>query len=148
LETDPNAPSGAFMPNLSRLNLLLCSILVLTACAQKSEDITAAYVSPNDYNGYSCAQLREEAHRMASRASSAMSTQDKAAQNDGTAVAVSAILFWPALFFIKGDKATATEVAELKGQIAAIEKANITKGCGIKFQNETGPSEAYFDKIR
>lgn len=127
---------------------LICVTFFLSACAQKSDDITASYVSPNEYTGYSCNQLRAEANRVASRASSAMATQDKSAQNDGTAVAVGAILFWPALFFIKGDKATATEVASLKGQIDAIEKANIALDCGIKFQNEVSAPEAYFDRIR
>jgi hypothetical protein len=66
-----------------------------------------------------------------------MTEQDRAAQNDGTAVAVGAILFWPALFFIKGDKQKATEVAELKGQMEAIEKVNVVKNCGIKFQTSS-----------
>jgi len=37
--------------------------LWLGACASKSSDVTAAYLSPTLYEGYSCRQLAEEAQR-------------------------------------------------------------------------------------
>jgi hypothetical protein len=43
------------------------------------------------------------------------------------------ILFWPAAFLIKGNGANAQEVAQLKGNMDAIEQANIQKKCGIQF---------------
>jgi hypothetical protein len=43
------------------------------------------------------------------------------------------VLFWPALFFIKGDGAQAAEVARLKGEMQALETANALKNCGIRF---------------
>lgn len=122
------------MTKISSVVSFFLAASMLSACAQNSQEISATYVSPNEYQNYSCGQLRDEANRVARKASSAMSEQDRAAQNDGTAVAVGAILFWPALFFIKGDKENATEVAELKGQMEAIERANVLKSCGIKFQ--------------
>lgn len=44
------------------------------------------------------------------------------------------MLFWPALFFIKGEGASAAEVARLKGEMEAIEHASRMKKCGIEFQ--------------
>jgi hypothetical protein len=49
------------------------------------------------------------------------------------------ILFWPAAFLIKGNGANAQEVAQLKGDMDAIEQANIQKRCGIQF-NKTAPA--------
>ena len=41
---------------------------VLSACASNPDNITAAYVSPGQYNSYNCAQLREEVSRVSVRA--------------------------------------------------------------------------------
>jgi hypothetical protein len=43
-------------------------------------------------------------------------------------------LFWPALFLIKGDATSGQEVAQLKGDMEAIEQANIQKNCGMQFR--------------
>lgn len=105
----------------------LASAAVLAACAEKSSEITAAYVSPTLYDGLSCNQLRQEAQRVSARASQAMGVQDKKADNDAAAMAVGMILFWPALFFIKGDAETAAEVSRLKGEMEAIEQVSVAE---------------------
>jgi len=66
-------------------------------------------------------------------AATASGAQSSQASKDAVATGVSLILFWPALFFIGGDKQTAAQVAQLKGEMQAIEQANISKGCGISF---------------
>ena len=45
-----------------------------------------------------------------------------------------AFVFWPALFFVKGDDAKTAELARLKGETEAIEQASIRKNCGIQFR--------------
>ena len=52
---------------------------------------------------------------------------------------VGLVLFWPSLFFIKGDGATAAELGRLKGEMDAIEQASIQKNCGIQFQRAAPP---------
>jgi hypothetical protein len=47
---------------------------------------------------------------------------------------VSLVLFWPAIFFVGGDKGNAAEVGRLKGEMQAIEQANIARNCSIQFQ--------------
>jgi hypothetical protein len=37
------------------------------------------------------------------------------------------VIFWPAAFFVGGDKQTAAELAQMKGQMVAIEQASIQK---------------------
>ncbi|HRO15198.1 MAG TPA: hypothetical protein PLL33_09170 [Paracoccus sp. (in: a-proteobacteria)] len=119
---------------MKRLVAAAAGIAMLAACANKSDQIAATYVSPMNYQSLSCPQLAEEAQQVAIRAQLASQTQDKKASNDAAATAVSLILFWPAAFMIKGDGQTAAEVGRLKGEMQAVEQANIRKKCGITFR--------------
>ncbi len=96
-----------------------------------------AYVSPMQYQSYSCAQLREEAARVSSRAAAAAGMQDQNATNDAIATGVALVVFWPAAFLVHGNGTNAQELAELKGEMDAIEQANVQKKCGIEFNRGT-----------
>lgn len=109
--------------------------LVVTSCASKPNDIEAAYVSSTLYEGLSCNRLREEATMVSSRAIAASGVQQKKADNDAVAVGVGLVIFWPALFFAKGDGASASEVSRLKGEMKAIETASLKNNCGIRFED-------------
>lgn len=115
---------------------VLLAAAVLAGCASRASDIAPAYVSPLTYDDFSCAQLREEATRVSSRAIAATGAQNQRAANDAVATGVSLILFWPAVFLVRGDGAQATEVARLKGEMEAIEQASTRKNCGIEFSRE------------
>lgn len=114
------------------VSLALCGSLA--ACASSSSDIRSSYVSPIQYQSYTCQQLAEEASRVSARASELAGVQDSARTNDAVVTTVGVIVFWPLLFAIKGDKQTAAELARLKGEMEAIEKTSIQKNCDIKFQ--------------
>ena len=77
--------------------------MLLTGCAQSANDIAPAYVSPVAYSSFTCAQISEEAARLSARAAQAAGVQNSKATGDAVATGVSVVLFWPALFFIKGD---------------------------------------------
>jgi hypothetical protein len=111
--------------------------LALSSCASKPKDIEAAYVSSTLYESLSCERLREEATAVSARAIAASGTQQKKADNDAVAVGVGLVIFWPALFFAKGDGASAAEVSRLKGEMKAIETASIKNNCGIRFEDPT-----------
>lgn len=118
-----------------RVAIAFCLIgAALAGCATSPENISAAYVSPLQYESYSCPQLREEATRVSMRATQAIGEQDSKATRDAVVTTVGAVVFWPALFFIKGDGATGAEVARLKGEMQAVEQASIRRNCGISFQ--------------
>lgn len=120
--------------------LAVVSAMTLSACAEKSSDIAAAYVSPMQYSNYNCSQIASEAQRVSSRAAQAMGQQDKKADNDEAMMAIGMILFWPALFALNGDSESAGEVARLKGEMEALEQASIQKDCGIEFQRAASAS--------
>ena len=81
--------------------------LALVGCASKSADVAPAYVSP----------LQCEAQRVA--AATAAGQQDSQATKDAVATTVGVLIVW---------------LAQLKGEMDAIEHASIQKNCGIQFR--------------
>lgn len=107
---------------------------VLSGCATSADDIAPSYVSPIAYENYTCEQLAEEAQAVSVRAAEAAGLQNKARTNDAVMTTVGVVVFWPTLFFIKGNGQQAAELARLKGQMDAIQTASIKKKCRIEFQ--------------
>ena len=107
---------------------ILTSILVLAGCSPSPKRISSSYISPVQYNSYSCEQLEQELARINARAAEVAGVQREAATQDAVALGAGLFLFWPALFFmLGGDKAE--EFSRLKGQIEAVEQSAIEKGC-------------------
>ncbi|WP_281856846.1 hypothetical protein [Litoreibacter halocynthiae] len=123
-------------------HILISTMLIVSGCAQKSADISASYVSPLQYQSYSCSQISAEAQRLSGRASEVTGVQNKKATNDAVATGVALVLFWPAVFLIGGDKENGAELARLKGEMEALEKASIQKNCGIRFKTVTSADAA------
>ena len=68
--------------------------------------------------------------------------QDKKATNDAVTTTAAIILFWPAAFFVSGNDQTTAELARLKGEFEAVDKAGIQKNCGLKMQQVTVPAKS------
>src|SRR5215469_5716574 len=112
----------------------LCA--ALAGCASSSADITPSYVSPVQYQSYTCQQLALEAQSISTRDATLSGAQDKQRSNDTLATAAAVVVFWPAAFFVGGDKQTAAELAQTKGQMVAVEQTSIAKKCNIQFQGK------------
>lgn len=119
-----------------RVLIGLCTSVALCGCASTSSDIAPTYVSPLNYSQYDCEQLAMEGQRISQHAAAASGQQDKARTGDTVATTVGIVLFWPSLFFIKGDGPKAAELAQLKGEMDAIESASIQKKCRIEFRRK------------
>jgi len=112
------------------LALITALSLMFTGCAKKAEDISAAYVSPMQYQHYSCEQLQSEMARVSAKVSEVAGIQNKAHTRDTVATTVGLVVFWPALFFLAGgDKAE--ELSRLKGEYEALQQAAIKKNCSF-----------------
>jgi uncharacterized protein YceK len=119
-----------------RLILLIVIVaLSLGGCASKSSEISAAYVSPIPYQSYTCQQLGMEAQAVSVKAAELSGVQDQKRTNDQVATGVAIVVFWPAAFLVGGDGQVAAQLAQLKGQMNAIEQASIYKKCGIQFRS-------------
>jgi hypothetical protein len=99
----------------------------LCGCASSAADIAPAYVSPVAYQSYTCQQLALEAQSISTRAATLSGAQDSQRTKDGLATAAAVVIFWPAAFFVGGDKQTAAELSQMKGQMVAVEQASIAK---------------------
>src|SRR6478672_498950 len=122
-----------------RVNRLLAASVVSTllgACASSSSDIGGTYVSPVAYQSYNCQQLALEAQSVSTRAATLSGAQDSQRSKDQLATAAAIVIFWPAAFLVGGDKQTAAELAQMKGQMTAIEQASIARKCNIEFQGK------------
>lgn len=115
----------------------LLAVLGLAGCASSSADITPTYVSPVMYQSYTCQQLALEAQGVSARAAALSGAQDKQRTNDTIATTAAVVIFWPAAFLVGGDKQTAAELGQMKGQMVAIEQASIAKKCNIQFQGKS-----------
>ena len=114
--------------------------LVLAGCASRSADITPTYVSPITYQNHTCVQLAQEAQGVSARAAQVSGAQDQKRTSDQVATGVAIVVFWPAAFLVGGDGPLSAELAQLKGQMVAIEHASIQKKCGIQFQHAAAPA--------
>lgn len=101
--------------------------LVFSGCASKPASIEAAYVSPLEYQTYSCEQLTQEMRRIGRRVMEVAGDQADQATNDAVATGVG-LVFRPAFLFFFGDD-MAEELSRLKGEAEAAEQATMTKDC-------------------
>ena len=117
----------------------LVASIAISGCAKKSRDISAQYVSPMQFQSYSCRQITEEAQRVSEYSARAMRVQNQTASTDAVATGVAIVLFWPAAFLVSGNGANADELARLKGQMDALQNASTQKQCGIEFRRAPLP---------
>ena len=76
---------------------------------------------------------------ISARAAALSGAQDSQRTKDAVATTAAVIIFWPAAFLVGGDKQTAAELAQMKGQLIAVEQASIQKNCNIQFQGQRPP---------
>ena len=102
----------------------------LVGCATRADDIEAAYVSPLQYESYTCKQIGLEIGRVSTRVHAVTGQQEDTADKDAAVMGIGLILFWPALFFLAGGDHE-EELARLKGEYDALESAAIRSDCDI-----------------
>ncbi len=117
-----------------RIRFWLRYCTVLGCCASNSADIAPSYVSPVKYQNSRASSCRQKRKVISQRAAVAAGQQDKARKNDVVKTTVDVILFWPVILANEGDGTNANELANLKGQMSAIQQASVQKNCGFTFQ--------------
>lgn len=118
----------------------------LAGCAKSTSELTPQYVSPMQYNGYTCKQMEMEMQALSGRVSELGGQVDKTASNDSVQMGVGLVLFWPALFFLDGDTPQAAEYSRLRGEFDALEKAAIQKECGFHIERPVSAKPKEDDK--
>lgn len=110
--------------------LFLILVVALAGCAKNSTEIQSSYVSPLQYDDFSCSQIKSEIGRVGRKMNEVAGVQDKTASDDSVAMGVGLILFWPALFFIDSSDQH-VELARLKGEFDALEQSAVRKDCAV-----------------
>jgi hypothetical protein len=97
---------------------------MLASCAQTPEEVRPAYASSVAYESWTCRQLGEEQARLQAALRGASSQQSQTRSND---VAGWLLLGLPVGSMSGGN--VAPEIANYKGQIAAVQQAMIRRNC-------------------
>jgi hypothetical protein len=123
---------------IKRLFIPLVLLIFVVGCATQPKDLPTTYVSPNQYQHYSCDQITLEMNRASRKANELQAKLKQDADNDAAQMAVGLVIFWPALFFLEGgDGPEAAEYSRLKGEFEALEEVSIQKKCGVEVQTAT-----------
>ena len=84
----------------------------LSGCASSASDNAPAYVSPVAHQSSTSQHLALEAQAISTRAATLSGAQDSQRTKDGVATAATIVVFWPAAFFVGGDKQIAAELSQ------------------------------------
>ena len=124
------------------ITFLVLGVLI-AGCATQPSDLPTTYVSPNQYQHYSCDQITMEMNRTSRKANELQARLKKVADNDAAQMAVGLIILWPTLFFLEGgDGPEAAEYSRLKGEFEALEEVSVQKKCGLEVQTTTSTVSA------
>jgi len=108
---------------MRKIVLLATALIALSACATRPESISASYVSHEKYMGSDCVQLSTLLADARADLQKFSSMQDSKANMDAATVFLALV---PASK-LTGDHAA--DVAKFKGEVEAIDTAQIKKGC-------------------
>lgn len=110
----------------------MCALVAasqVAACAKGPDSIEARYVSPNQYQNWSCDQLSEEKIRLTREVDRVGGLQRENANTDTAMMAVGLIIFWPALIALAATKDRKEELGRLKGEYDAVDSSLKGKAC-------------------
>lgn len=112
--------------------LTLALVALAASCAKSPESIAPAYVSDRLYQGLDCDQLAEEQANLQAALSTASQAQSDARTND----IVGIVLLGLPVSTLSGGN-VAYQVADLKGQIRAVQQASIRNRCSSSIAHAT-----------
>ena len=104
--------------------LIVLGTVLLAACAQQPDKISAIPVSGDPYRGFSCKQLKAEHLKTSQELEAASADQKRAASGDALGVF---LLGLPVSSMSGNDKEAAIAVA--KGRVNELDAKMLAKGC-------------------
>ncbi|PXW88900.1 hypothetical protein C8R34_10648 [Nitrosomonas sp. Nm84] len=112
--------------------VFLTAATTLSGCAASSGsgDFHAPYISPTQFQTYTCGELSAEIERIQTRVNQLMGKQNgDGATKDKWTLGTDLSLSWAALFALGGTKEQEAEYAQLKSEYDAIQKSAFAKKC-------------------
>lgn len=115
--------------------LAATTAIALSACAPNPDKVKPSYTPQALYDNLSCKQIAKESIEVSKRAHEAVGKEHRHRRQDKAIVATGLVVFWPALFFTHGKNTqSASDLAQIKGEIQALQHASAKKNCGIVFK--------------
>ncbi|MFN3933562.1 hypothetical protein [Parvibaculum sp.] len=115
-------------------NVILAAVaasFVLSGCTQRTAQIQSTYVSPKEYDNYSCDELAKERSAILAKAKEIGDLQEENADADAAFVAGFLLVSMPLLIGTAFTKDRAAEFAALKGKYEAVDRAQYEKRCDV-----------------
>ena len=117
--------------------LSVAAAVLVSGCASNPDKLQTTYISPMQYQSYTCDQIAMDQMRVERRTGELHARLKKEANADNAQMAVGLLLFWPALFFVEGgDGPEAAEYSRLKGEYEALQQVAVQKRCDLRFKND------------
>lgn len=111
----------------------LIAFLSVTGCATPPSDISATYVSPYNYTGYSCGKVITRMNSILMQTTGLYKKLKRKSDIDEAQTAGALFVFLPtALFLEGGDGSEAEEYSNMKGDYEALRIAAAQKKCDIE----------------
>lgn len=104
--------------------IIVVAALLVSACAQQPDRISAIEVSGDPYRGYSCKQLKAEKLKIGQELEAASAAQKRAANGDAWGVF---LLGLPVASMSGDDKEAAIAVA--KGRVNSLDQKLLERSC-------------------
>jgi hypothetical protein len=111
---------------MKRVAMAVAFAAVVSACAKSPESIAPAYVSELTYQHLTCDQMGQEMLRLTQALATASTAQEQARSGDIAGV----ILLGLPVSTLSGAN-IAPEIARLKGEQEAIQRAALTRNCTL-----------------
>ena len=117
------------MKKIALVAVLTTLAVVGCSSAKKSGDVSAVSVSVAPYLKMDCKELATEQSSLISAAEAARGSVDKKYDEDKTKEVITWLLFAPAAFFMDGNAEESAKLANIKGQLTAVQDAMKVNKC-------------------
>lgn len=105
------------------------AIALLSSCSSRAKNNG----SPEVFTSLSCDELRTRAKVISAGVPAPTAGEEQLTDAEKVFTKVGRTIFWLEIKLLEGDDPSPSDVARLKREAAAIERASDIKNCGIKF---------------
>ncbi|MBL8328079.1 MAG: hypothetical protein JNJ71_04440 [Rubrivivax sp.] len=103
--------------------------LLMMGCALRSADVAPLRADPQEFAGWACERIDDEADHVQRQAARVAYAFDERAGGNVVALGLGLTVFWPVLLTMRPQGPDATVLAALKGRHEALQEARRSKSC-------------------
>lgn len=108
-----------------KVGLPLACLAVLSACVSNPSNIAATYVNHAQYASMPCEEVQAELQRVSTREADLSNRQHQNYVTDTVLLTAGLVAFWPALLLMPATTDRKSEIAQMRGEKEALERASV-----------------------